>query len=210
MSQHDDTAAVPIISDEPLMVSQPRRRLKRILVLYALLSLICGAAGGYIGYSLSDARVEALEADLMQRRANRAAEDDARDARDAQTRRDLCIVLDRIQPRDAPLEDMRRRYGCNGRIPGARPSSSATAGPSPTASAGRRTAAGVAPAPAPAVSGPRGPARPTGPAGRPAPTPRPSTGGPPPTYPRPPVTPAPSRGPTQLLDVCVPLLNLCL
>lgn len=211
MKHRDDTEQItPVVADEPVMVHQPRRRLNRILLVYAVLSLICGGAGGYIGYSLSnwrtDQRVDALEADLAARRANRAAEDDARDARLNQTRRDLCIVLDRLQPRDAPLEEMRRRYGCTGPAsPG--PSVSPTPGPTPAPPGATGSGPGGGwPAPAGAAqgsAGTRGATGPGGSGGQPAPSPRP------PSTTRPPTSPPPAPTPPPLLDVCVPLLELC-
>lgn len=214
MKHRDDTEPMsPVFADEPLLVHQPRRRLNRILVLYALLPLICGAVGAYIAYELgnwrTDQRVDRLESDLNERRTARAAEDQARDARLEQTRRDLCVVLDRVQPRDAPLEEMRRRYGCVGRAsPGPGPNVVPTPGRSPAAPSAQPGAGSGGVASAGGAAGPQagssGPGGATGPPGPPAPS------APPPRPPSPPAPePAPEPSAGLQIDVCVPLLEVC-
>lgn len=199
-------------TDEPgVVVHSPRRQLARLLVLYAVLPLICAGAGTFIAYELgnqrTDARLAALEEDLEQRRAASAAANAERDARLAQTRRDLCVVIDRVQPRDAAVEGVRRRYGCAPVPPGSspapsvspspegRPSPDGTGGRSGTGDAGggTRPAGGQPPAPQPGAPGGPGP---SGPGGQP-PAPAPS--------------PAPPPEPELELwvDVCVPLLDQC-
>lgn len=219
MVRHDTTQPHALLTDEPgLLVHRPRRKLAQVLALYAILSLICGAAGAVIAYQLSnvviDRRVSTLEGDLAQRRATRAAEDQARDARLTQTRRDLCVVIDRVQPRDAAVEDVRRRWGCTSRpaaVPAPAPSvtDSKRPGASPTTGGGpvgrvpsnaQRGPVGSSGGSAgSAGSGPSGPTGPTGPQGAPAPAPAPAPPPPPPS----------AEEPVDLLDVCVPLLDLC-
>lgn len=198
MARHDGaTPPHPVLTDEPgLMLKRPRWQLAKILVLYALLALVCGAAGAVIAYQLSNVvterRVAALEDDLAQRRAANAAGDEARDAQLGQTRRDLCVVIDRVQPRDAAVEDMRTRYGCT-----SGPAVTPTPGvsPSPARTRAAPTTGGGSTGRAPSggqrggsdAAGPTGPAEPGAP-GRPAP--------PPPAPPAP-----PADGPTDLLDV---------
>ena len=184
MTGDDRTETYQVLSDEPgLLLHRPRRQLARVLALYALLPLICAAAGSYITYTLSagrsDHRIAALEADLAERRAARAQMDDqqrqleaARAAADAQLRRDACVAFDRLQPRDAEVLDLRKRYGCTGN-----PKPAATAGPltRPTADSRPGSQRGGSggqdepdPAPqAPPKAGPPGPKGPTGPQGPP-------------------------------------------
>ncbi|MBC9004847.1 hypothetical protein, partial [Micromonospora aurantiaca (nom. illeg.)] len=116
MSSHEaDTRRLARVTAERV-VGRDRRRLARLLALYALLPLLCSAAATAIAYNLADSamdrRVEALEQDLAQRRAQASADQAARDARLEQTRRDLCVALDRLTPRDEPVQDLRRRYRC--------------------------------------------------------------------------------------------------
>ncbi|MEU9742539.1 hypothetical protein AB0E12_25475 [Micromonospora chersina] len=103
------------------VVVRDRRRVARLLALYALLPLLCSAAATVIAYNLADnavdRRVTALEQDLAQRRAAAVEEQRRRDARVEQTRRDLCVALDRLTPRDTDVQDLRRRYGCTGPLP---------------------------------------------------------------------------------------------
>lgn len=188
MSGSEKTETYQVLSDEPgLLFHRPRRQLVQVLVLYALLPLICAAAGSYITYTLgsdrSDRRIAALEKDLAERRAARAEMDaqlkqqvEQRAAEDAQLRKDACVAFDRIQPRDAAMLDLRRRYGCTGNpkpavAPG--PTSVPSGGSQP---AGQRPAGGgptaprqPAPAPQQPPAGPQEPQGPPGPPGQPAP-----------------------------------------
>ena len=209
MARHDGTLPPhPVLTDEPgLVLTHPRRQLAKILILYAVLPLVCSVAGAVVAYQLSNVvterRVAALEEYLAQRREMNTAADGERDKQLEQTRRDLCVVVDRVQPRDAAVEDMRRRYGCTGgptvapASPSPTPSARTRPAP-PTGGATGRTPSGGqrGPSGGGGVAGPTGPA---GPPGRPAPTPPPSA-----------TQAPPADKPTQVIDVCVPLLNLCL
>ncbi|MEV0430401.1 hypothetical protein [Micromonospora sp. NPDC050495] len=196
--RHGEPRSYGLLTDEPgLVVHNPRRQLAKLLVLYAVLPLLCSAAAAYIAVTLANAsmdrRVAALEQDQAQRRQAAAAADQARDARLAQTRRDLCVVLDRVVPRDPPVQDLRRRYGCTAPDPTPTPPPPPVGGgPGPTFSTvpGARveTSGAPRPAPAPGPTGPAGPPGHSGPPGPPAPTPTPQ--------------PSPAL-------VCVPLLDLC-
>lgn len=207
MARHDDTFPPhPVLTDQPgLILTQPRRQLAKILILYALLPLVCSASGAVIVYELSNAaterRVAAVEDYLAQRREANTAADSARDRQLEQTRRDLCVVLDRIQPRDAAVQDMRRRYGCTTgpTSPSPSPTPSARTRPAPTGGAterapanGQRGRSG-----SDGAAGPTGPSGPPGKPGKPAPSPTPPAQAP------------PADESTDLLDVCVPLLRLC-
>lgn len=94
-----------------------------------LLSLVFGLAvlllSSVIGYAASaiavtraekhtDRRVEVLEKDLQQRREANAAQNAARDGQIAELRLLVCLFADHAQPRDAAVEQVRRRYGCVG------------------------------------------------------------------------------------------------
>ncbi|MFF0467575.1 hypothetical protein ACFYPX_09150 [Micromonospora zamorensis] len=197
MTTHRSSRQYELLADEPVLLHNPRRQLVKLLTLYAALPLICATAGAYVAYMLAmgsvDQRLQGLERDMAERRTAARAEDRARDERLAQTRRDLCVALDRLNPRDAPVQDLRRRYGCT--TPGPAPS------PQPSTSGGGRPAGGrvdASPAPRPGPTrgpaGPTGPAGPEGPPGKPAPSPPPEP------------TPEPRSRPALL---CVPLLDLC-
>jgi hypothetical protein len=212
MGTHDQRRRVLphlLLTDEPgVMVHNPRRQLARLLVLYAVLPLICAAAGAFIAYSLSSAEIdrrvtatERQQADyLAERRRLNAEGDRLRDEQLAQFRRDLCVLIDRAVPRDLVVDELRRRYGCTG--PTATAPTSPT--PRPTGPAGQRgTASGGSPGggtvPARPQPGPTSPQKP--PAGPPGPV---GPSGPPgPTAP----APAPAPAPSGLL--CLPVLDLC-
>jgi hypothetical protein len=187
----------PLLTDEPgVLLHQPRRKLIRVLVVYALLPLICAAAGAYISYELAAAqandRISALESDLAQRRANRASMDAAQASAAAQFRTDMCVLADRTVPRDQAVEEIRRRYGCIGTPPPVSPSSTR-----PPPSPSRRAAGNGGAAKDPA---------------RPAPAPRPSAGRPGPPGPSgPPGPPGPQPTPVPPADglICVPVLQVC-
>lgn len=195
-----------MLTDEPLILRHPRRALGRLLVAVCAAAAVFAAAAAVVAYQLSDhsmrQRVETLETERAQRRQEADAANRVRDARLEQTRRDLCVVVDRVQPRDTAVQDLRRRYGCTETPSGVTPA------PAPSPPDGRpgggtgtgtgrdsssRPAGGTSPAPRPGPSGPAGPPGPPGAA-------------PPP--PPPPADPEPE--PTDLLDLCVPLLDLCL
>ncbi|MEV7684278.1 hypothetical protein AB0O64_37980, partial [Streptomyces sp. NPDC088341] len=103
------------------MVHNPRRQLARLLALYAVLPLICAGAGAFIAYqsasARTDGRIATLEADLAERRAVNSEANRARDEQLAAIRRDLCVLVDRLQPRDRAVVELRRRYGCPGTPP---------------------------------------------------------------------------------------------
>lgn len=194
-----------LLTDEPgVLVHNPRQKLVRILILYALLPLICSVAGGFIAYQFANAamehRVDALEGDLAQRRAARAAEDRQRDAKLDQNRRDLCVVLDRLTPRDRPVEDLRHKYGCTG--------ASVTAPPAPSPSPNRTTPAGRAAEPTRDVPAGSGAAPSRQPRPAPAPGPPGATGPSGPPGPSAPASPPPPPGDDNLL--CLPLLGCLL
>lgn len=193
MTRHSSSRQYELLADEPVLLHNPRRQLVKLLTLYAALPLICATAGTYVAYMLAmgsvDQRLQGLERDMAERRAAAHAEDRARDERLAQTRRDLCVVLDRLNPRDAPVQDLRGRYGCSAPVPAPSPQPSASGGGRP---AGGRAEASATPrpAPTPGPAGPTGPAGPAGPPGNPASSP----------------PPEPNSRPVL---VCVPLLDLC-
>ncbi|MGC4886716.1 hypothetical protein ACLQ2W_06145 [Micromonospora sp. DT227] len=151
----------------------------------------------------SRARLAALErdfaADLESRRKARDKDVARQDAELRQLRADACTLADRINPRDAAVQDLRRRYGCAG---GGRPASTASATPNtPRATPGPRRTGGN---------------RPGQPGAQPGPAPRPPAGT---TAPRPPASstpkppPPPSTSPPPAPDgglICLPLLGCLL
>ncbi|MEU8333426.1 hypothetical protein [Micromonospora sp. NPDC048839] len=197
MTRHSSSRQYELLTDEPVLLHNPRRQLVKLLTLYAALPLICATAGAYVAYMLAmgsvDQRLQGLERDMAERRAAARAEDRARDERLAQTRRDLCVVLDRLAPRDESVQELRRRYQCA--APGPAPSPQPPSGSGGPPAKGRVDASPTPrPGPTPGTAGPTGPAGPEGPPGKPAPSPPPEP------------TPEPDSRPAL---VCVPLLDLC-
>lgn len=118
-----------------------------------LLSVIFGLAvlllAAVIGYTSSvfavdraeahtDDRIAVLEKDLQQRRAVAAAQNANRDAQIAELRRLVCVLADHSQPRDASVQEVRARYGCDGLTPGLTPGPSTGPSPSPSATGSSR------------------------------------------------------------------------
>jgi hypothetical protein len=165
----DDTRQLtPIVADEPVEVRNPRRQLRRILVLYALLPLVAAAMGAWIATNIAyqraaehtDKRFTALERDLTERRKAAAEANARRDAQQAQTAALVCLVLDHLQPRDEAVEAARARYNC--------PDEPATPGETPPPDSGG-SSGGVHPTPSRYRLSPQptpGPPTPTGPPGR--------------------------------------------
>ena len=192
----DGTELHLVATDEPgLVLHQPRRKLIQIVVLFAVAIVTCSAAAAYVGAAIAyhrasdhtDARFAELETDLTERRRVAAEGNAKRDAQQAEVAALVCLVLDRIQPRDAQVEAARSRYGCT-----ANPKQPA-AGRAPGAGSG-----GGVPAPAPLAGA----------------APRPATPAPPAVVPPRPVTPGvPAPVPTQSAPrppqplVCAPILG---
>lgn len=167
----DDTEPLhPVATDQPgLILHQPRRKLRQIAIIYALLPLVSAGVGAWIATQVAyarseahtDSRIAALEQDLSERRRVRAEQDAARDAQTRQLLNLLCVLLDHAQPRDDAVEALRTRYGCAGGVPSPGPQSPppspgsrpAPGGSKPTASLvlpPPRRSAGAAPVPSPA------------------------------------------------------------
>ncbi|GAA2636988.1 hypothetical protein GCM10010399_82660 [Dactylosporangium fulvum] len=186
----------PVATDQPgLILHNPYRKLRQIAVVYALLPLLCAGVGGWIATQIAytraadhtDARIEALERDLSERRTTNQQANAERDRQIAELRRLVCILADHAQPRDGQIEQVRGTYGCTGGpYPVPSVSTAPPARPGPGLS---RTTAGALP---PAVRS------------SPARAPLPSPAGRPPSP-----SPAPSGGP--LLCIDLPLLPpICL
>lgn len=113
----------PVLSDEPLVGQGIKRRVRVVLIAVATAFLLTNITSHLIGQAVrADAdrdartRIADLErrfaADLEERRKQRDAEVARQDAELRELRRDACTLVDRIQPRDAEVMRMRRRYGC--------------------------------------------------------------------------------------------------
>lgn len=196
MRQTDRRLLSPVLSDEPIVGEGLTRRLRIVLVAVLVAFLLTNVTSYLIGQAVraeadrdTRSRVAALEqqvnGELAERKAKRDAERADVEAQLAQFRRDLCVALDRVQPRDAAVSEARKRYGC-------------TSNPKPVA-------VGPPPRPSsvpvrPGGGGARPDNPPQGPSGRPGPP------GPPPA-PAPP-SPPPPAGDDGLL--CLPVLGCIL
>ncbi len=104
------------------MMPQPEQRVRALIlaVLFAAALVVIVIIGAYVsagvGYDRSaahtDQRIAALESDLAERRAVRASQDAARDAQTRELLTLVCVLLDRVQPRDSEVQVQRVRYGC--------------------------------------------------------------------------------------------------
>lgn len=111
----------PVTSDEPVSLTRPRRAVRATAVAYALAIVICSATGSYVatviaherGSAHTDRRIARLETDLGQRRAAAAEANARRDQQIAETRRVVCVVFNRLQPRDAEVERVRAEFKCD-------------------------------------------------------------------------------------------------
>lgn len=194
----------PVLSDEPIVGQDLPRRLRVVLLSVVIAFVLTNLTSYLIGQAVradadrdSRARLAALErdfaADLEARRSARDKEVARHDAELRQLRADSCTLADRIVPRDAAVQSLRRRYGCSG---DARPASTLTVTPRPPAATPRS-------------------ARPGG-AARPVPAPRPTavtTASRPPTSSGPKPQPSPSTPPPPAADdglICLPLIGCLL
>lgn len=194
-------AQYPVMSDKPVEIHNPQRKMRLIAIAYALAILVATVAGSYIAANIAIDRNDKIKQQLRDELNERARQRDVRvDEFQAvldQYRRDMCAVTSE-QVQTPAVVDIRTRYRC-GAAAGPRTGHPATPGALPTAGppieatgpqARRTTAApGSAlgpPAPAPAL-GPR----PPGPG--PVPEPPPSTSPPP-----------------RLCVVVLPLLGVCI
>lgn len=214
MTRHDRRRLLsPVLADEPLVGENLMRRLRIVLVALAIAFVLTNVTSYFLGQTFSanareDAgrdtgrRVAELErkfnADLAERKAERDRQDAAQAAKVEQLRRDICVVLDRVEPRDSAVQAARRRYGC-------------TVTPKPAASAGGTSGAGSPSGGGSASGGGSTPAGGTqaggGPGGAPGPAGPPGPTGPPGASPSP-TTPPPDD--PQDGAVCLPLLGCVL
>ncbi|MFI7608770.1 hypothetical protein ACIBTV_27170 [Micromonospora sp. NPDC049366] len=154
-----------------------RRRFRIVLIAVTLAFALTNLTSYLIGQTVRSeaeqdtrARVGTLErefaTDLDERRKARDAEVARQDAELRQLRKDACTLADRVLPRDAELQELRRRYGCTGdAAPSTDPGRSTAPGPnggherpSPDPSRGQpdrpHTPAPVTPEPTPAPTQP--------------------------------------------------------
>lgn len=203
MTQHRDRRRLlsPVLTDKPLVGEHLTGRLRIFLVALFVAFVLTNVTSYFMGQTFSaDARANAnrdtagrvaelerkFNADLAERKAERDEENAAQAAKVEQLRRDICVVLDRVQPRDDSVQAARRRYGCVGG-----PSSSPTVAGSSSRGPGDATDGSPV---LPPTAGPRGSA---GQPGSPAPSP---------TGPR----PSPSPSPSHTGRVCLPVLGCVL
>jgi hypothetical protein len=184
----DPEARYAVLTDEPVEIRRPRRKVRLIATSFAATIVLAGGAA-YAGTAYAIDRADSdlrhsrdqFAADLEQRRR-----DQKRDQ--AEMNKDLCTVVTRL-PADPETDAMRRKYGC-GPFVTATPSAPSPGAPTPKA--------GSSPPGAPPAGRPR-----TGPTPTSAPAP---PQGPPPAPPgQPPAQPPGEQG--ELLRVCLPLLG---
>lgn len=197
----------PVLSDEPLVGQNLNRRLRIVLLSMLIAFLLTNVTSYLLGQAVraeadrdTRSRVSALEdqvnADLSERGERRDAEVAEQDAKLAQLRADLCVALDRVQPRDAAVLAARKRNGCT--ATSGRPSQAPQVGSTASsARPGDKANAGGS-GPGSQVAPPPGPTGPSGPPGRPGPSA--------PTLPIPPPPEAPEDGGL----ICLPLLGCVL
>ncbi|MEV0214308.1 hypothetical protein [Micromonospora sp. NPDC050695] len=199
--QHERKLLSPVLSDEPLVGENLTRRLRIVLLAMLVAFLLTNVTSYLIGQAVradadrdTRARVATLErqvsADLEERRLRRDAEKAAQDAALQRLRADYCVVLDRVQPRDAAVLDARRRYGCTADPAGVKPSAGGGSPQAGRGSQGQGQGVRVVPSPAPGPSGPPG---------------RPGPSGPKPSPPAAPPAEAPDDG-----LICLPILGCIL
>ncbi|MEU0078581.1 hypothetical protein ABZY58_11845 [Micromonospora tulbaghiae] len=206
-----------MLADEPLVGESLTRKVRIVLVAVMVAFLLTNITSYLLGQAFSaDARERAtaetsqrvaelerqFNEDLAARKQARDRESAAQNAQVQQLRRDLCLALDRVQPRDREVLDARRRYGCTATPTQAPAAAGATQRGGGTSSGGVSGGGAAGSGTGPASGGgrgPAGPAGPTGPAGPPAPTP------PPPASPSQPPAAEPDGG-----LICLPLLGCIL
>lgn len=111
----------PVTSDEPVSLTRPRRAVQLTAVAYALAIVICSAVGSYVatvvaherGSAHTDERIAALERDLTVRRAAAAEANARRDQQLRETERVVCVVFNRLEPRDVEVQAVRVRFRCD-------------------------------------------------------------------------------------------------
>ncbi len=125
----ESTAEFAVLTDEPIVVPQPRRAVARVAISFGLAILVVGASAAYIGATIGydrasgkiDRRVAAIERYQDERRGARDSEKAQADAERAAAKAELarlraafCVLADRAQPRDAEIDRVRAEFGCTG------------------------------------------------------------------------------------------------
>lgn len=196
----------PVLSDKPIEIHNPRRKVRIIAVLFGLAIAVSSVAGAavatFIAGEATNDSTHLLLDDIEQKKRQRDQEATRFQAALDQYRRDQCEVTARL-PQDPPVVDIRRRYRCDNQVVTPSPAEQPGASPTGTRRTGNTRTAGPA---AQLGTGPPG-TRPPGP---------PAPGGPVPRGPQPPPVPVPSPAPPPLPapspnpDLCLPLLGICL
>ncbi len=92
----------------------------RAVVVAVILAVALGVVAGTTAFvaqskanSFTDRRLAALERDLNERRKLASEANARRDQQIAETRRLVCTVVNRLQPRDDEVERIRREFKCD-------------------------------------------------------------------------------------------------
>lgn len=190
MRRRDRKLLSPVLSDQPLVGEHLTRRLRIVLIAMLVAFFLTNLTSYLIGQAVRaeadrDTRTrvdgverkvtEDIEARAVQRDAERKRMEETNAAQQrelAQLRRDLCVALDRVTPRDQVVVQARRQYGCTGGVAPAasrpapaagQPSQGAGASGGAPSGGGTEGAAPSAPRPPTAPPGPAGPSGPPGP-----------------------------------------------
>lgn len=199
-----ETARYPVMTDKPVEITSPRRKVSVIAISYALAIVAATVVGAYVSASVAlernDEDKQQLRAEIEQAKRHRDAESTAFRAALDQYRRDMCAVTGG-QEQTPAVVDIRTRYRCGDLPPTPSPPSTGASAPpaqrSPPSGMGGGQSTPDAPHGRAGKVNPQPPGAPAPP--RPAPEPAPP---PPPPAPEP---PGPPPDP-----VCLPLVGICL
>jgi hypothetical protein len=115
MSRTADRLTPPIVDIPPPRV--PSWQAFLVGFLLAALVGVVGAVAVYVALSRAndhtDHRLATLEADRVERRKAADEANARRDSQIAETRRLVCTVVNRIQPRDVEVERIRAEFKCD-------------------------------------------------------------------------------------------------
>jgi hypothetical protein len=111
---------VPSTEDRLAFVPQVRVTPSwQAIVVGILVAVLLGIVAGVTAFvsqqranDHTDHRIARLEADLAERRRVAAEANARRDQQIAETQRIVCVVMNRVQPRDAEVEKVRAQFNC--------------------------------------------------------------------------------------------------
>ena len=93
--RHHAAAYHPVLSDEPIEILQPRRRMIKIALINALAIIVASVAAAMVAGSISNDHITSNEKKLMNE-INRRSE--LSDEQDERVRRVICVLLRHERP----------------------------------------------------------------------------------------------------------------